>query len=131
MKIIDNKIYLLYNIIVNTLIDWSVVFVITNKKTDNKVLKEKNERYNVLNWEQYKEHKKKQINKWETKNQNKGITSSYTPQYILSFIIPLVGFILGAILLSKDSVSERKSGTNCILFGLLSLIIGIIFWQLF
>lgn len=50
--------------------------------------------------------------------------TSRTSQYIFSFLIPLIGFILGAILLSKEDKSERESGTNCILLGLLSLVVS-------
>lgn len=51
---------------------------------------------------------------------------SYTFQYIISFLIPLVGFILGAILLSKDEDEEKSVGKICIILGIISVVIGII-----
>ena len=47
-------------------------------------------------------------------------------QYFVSFIVPLVGFILGAILLSKDDEEQRQVGKECIVLGLFSSIIAII-----
>ena len=48
---------------------------------------------------------------------------NYLFQYIISFLIPLIGFILGAILLSKDD--EQKSvGKVCIIIGIVSTIIS-------
>lgn len=55
---------------------------------------------------------------------NQKHSTSHAPQYIFSFLIPLIGFILGAILLSKEDRSERESGTNCILLGILSLVVS-------
>lgn len=49
---------------------------------------------------------------------------SYTFQYIISFIIPLVGFILGAILLSKDDDEEKTVGKTLIIIGIVSIVIG-------
>ncbi len=47
---------------------------------------------------------------------------SYTFQYIISFLIPLIGFILGAILLSKDNEDEVSIGKQCIILGIVSII---------
>lgn len=49
---------------------------------------------------------------------------SYVFQYIISFLIPLVGFILGAILLSKDDEEEKSVGKTLIIIGILSVVIG-------
>lgn len=51
---------------------------------------------------------------------------SYTFQYIISFLIPLVGFILGAILLSKDDEEEKSAGKTVIILGIISIVIGTI-----
>ena len=51
---------------------------------------------------------------------------SYTFQYIISFLIPLVGFILGAILLSKDDEEEKTAGKTVIILGIVSIVIGTI-----
>ena len=44
--------------------------------------------------------------------------------YIFSFIIPLVGFILGANLMSKDNENEKSQGIICIILGIISIIIS-------
>ena len=51
---------------------------------------------------------------------------SYTFQYVISFLIPLVGFILGAILLSKDDEEEKSAGKTVIILGIVSIVIGTI-----
>ena len=48
---------------------------------------------------------------------------SHVFQYVISFIIPLVGFILGAILLSKESNKEKDLGKSFIITGIVSLVI--------
>ncbi len=53
-------------------------------------------------------------------------SKSYTFQYIISFLIPLVGFILGAILLSKDDEDEKSTGKTVIILGIVSIVIGTI-----
>lgn len=44
-------------------------------------------------------------------------------RYVFSFLIPLVGYILGAILLSKSDEKEKKVGKTCILLGVASTIL--------
>ncbi len=56
--------------------------------------------------------------------------SGNTFRYVISFLIPLIGYILGAILLSKDSEEERSVGQSCIILGIVSTIIGVIAWML-
>ena len=51
-------------------------------------------------------------------------SNSYTFHYIISFLIPLVGFIVGAIMLSKDDVERSTCGKKCIILGLISAIIS-------
>ena len=51
---------------------------------------------------------------------------SNTFRYVISFLIPLVGYILGAILLSKDNADEKSIGKSCIVLGIVSTIIGVI-----
>ena len=48
---------------------------------------------------------------------------SYTFQFVISFLIPLVGFILGAILLGKDDSDEKSAGKACIMIGLISMVV--------
>lgn len=49
--------------------------------------------------------------------------NSHAFQYIFSFLIPLIGFILGAMLFSKDNEEERSIGKVCIILGIVSIII--------
>ena len=51
---------------------------------------------------------------------------SYAFQYIISFLIPLVGFILGAILLSKEDDEKVAVGKHCIIIGIVSIVIYVI-----
>ena len=46
--------------------------------------------------------------------------------YILSLLIPLVGFIAGAINLTKDESYKKSIGVNCIVLGIVSTILGYI-----
>ena len=50
--------------------------------------------------------------------------TSYAFQYIISFLIPLVGFILGAILLSKEEAEEKEVGKICIMTAIMSMVIS-------
>ena len=51
------------------------------------------------------------------------IQTSYAFHYIISFLIPLVGFIVGAIFLAKDEEEEKSVGKMCIIIGIISMII--------
>ena len=53
---------------------------------------------------------------------------SNTFRYVISFLIPLIGYILGAILLSKDSDEEKSVGQNCIILGIVSAVIAVVVW---
>ena len=46
--------------------------------------------------------------------------------YILSFIIPLAGFIVGAIYASKDEVHYKQIGKNCLIFSVMNIVLGFI-----
>lgn len=52
-------------------------------------------------------------------------------RYFVSFLIPLVGFIMGAILLSKDDIHEKSAGKNCIILALISVVLATIIWVLY
>lgn len=58
--------------------------------------------------------------------QNEENSQSHVFQYIVSFLIPLVGFILGACLLSKDDENDKSTGKTCIIIGIISMLISII-----
>lgn len=51
---------------------------------------------------------------------------SYVFQYIISFLIPLIGFILGAILLGKNCDEEKSVGKVCIILGIVSVLVNAI-----
>ena len=46
--------------------------------------------------------------------------------YILSFFIPLAGFIVGAIYASKDEEHYKYIGKNCLIFSVLNIVLGFI-----
>ena len=52
--------------------------------------------------------------------------SGNTYRYIASFLIPIVGYVLGAILLSKNDEMEKTAGKNCIILGLVSSVISVV-----
>ena len=52
--------------------------------------------------------------------------NNHSFEHIISFLIPLVGFILGAILLSKEDVDEKEEGKTCIVLGICSMIVSML-----
>jgi hypothetical protein len=52
-------------------------------------------------------------------NQNK-----YGFHYVVSFLIPLVGFIVGAIMLASDDPKKASCGKGCIISAILSVVIS-------
>ena len=46
--------------------------------------------------------------------------------YILSFFIPLAGFIVGAIYASKDEEHYKHVGKNCLIISVMNIILGFI-----
>lgn len=58
---------------------------------------------------------------------NSSKNDSYTFHYIISFIIPLVGFIAGAIMLANNDAEKRACGKTCIIIGIVSMIVLAIF----
>ena len=46
--------------------------------------------------------------------------------YILSFFIPLAGFIVGAIYVSKDKEHYKHVGKNCLIFSVINIVLGFI-----
>ena len=46
--------------------------------------------------------------------------------YILSFIIPLAGFIVGAIYASKEEEHYKHVGKNCLIFSVINIVLGFI-----
>lgn len=60
-------------------------------------------------------------------------SKSYTFHYIISFLIPMVGFIVGGIMLSSDDNEKCSSGKRCILLGMFSIIfsaiLSVVLWK--
>ncbi len=46
--------------------------------------------------------------------------------YIVSFIIPLVGIILGIVYMVKPDQDSKKFGKMCLILGIISIILGIV-----
>ena len=53
-------------------------------------------------------------------------TTATTLLYILSFFIPLAGFIVGAIYASKDEEHYKYIGKNCLIFSVLNIVLDVI-----
>lgn len=56
---------------------------------------------------------------------------SYVFQYIASFIIPIVGYIMGAILLTKDEDDQRSAGKACLVIAIISTVVSITAFTIF
>ena len=54
---------------------------------------------------------------------NEDSNESVTSRYVWAFLIPLIGFIEGAILLASEQESQRSSGSGCIIASLISVVI--------
>ena len=52
--------------------------------------------------------------------------NKYLFHYVISLIIPLVGFILGAIMLSKEDPEQRNCGKVCSILSILSVFVCLI-----
>ena len=46
--------------------------------------------------------------------------------YILSFFIPLAGFIVGAIYSSKDEKHYKHVGKNCLIFSVINIVLTLV-----
>lgn len=47
----------------------------------------------------------------------------YTFHYVISFLIPIVGFIFGAIMLASDDEKKSECGKGCIITGIISMVL--------
>ncbi len=47
-------------------------------------------------------------------------------QYVISFIIPIVGFIMGAIMMAGENEARVSKGKVCIILGIISVILYLI-----
>ncbi len=64
------------------------------------------------------------INRMHRKAHRKA--QSYGFHFVVSFLVPLVGFILGSILLSNSDVETQTTGERCIILGIISSLIIVI-----
>lgn len=48
--------------------------------------------------------------------------------YLLSFLIPLAGFIIGAIYYTKPEPEFKEVGKMCIIIGLLAILLVVVCW---
>lgn len=53
---------------------------------------------------------------------------NFTFHYVISFLIPLVGLIVGAIMLAKDDAEKSRCGKTCIITAIVSMILLGIIW---
>ncbi|WP_337403843.1 hypothetical protein [Porcipelethomonas sp.] len=67
---------------------------------------------------------------YEIDNQDEENGQGHIFQYIASFLVPLVGFILGACLMAKDDENDRSTGKTCVIIGIISMLISIILCML-
>lgn len=64
----------------------------------------------------------------EPQTEEKG--PSFTFHYVISFLIPLVGFILGAMLLSDRDEARCQAGKACILWAIAGMVTASVLWVL-
>jgi uncharacterized membrane protein len=48
--------------------------------------------------------------------------------YLLSFFIPIVGFIIGAIYYTKPDPDYKHVGKMCIILGVVSILLVVVCW---
>jgi len=46
--------------------------------------------------------------------------------YLISFLVPIVGFIIGAIYYTKPEADYKHVGKMCIILGLLSILLAVL-----
>jgi len=56
---------------------------------------------------------------------------SYNIYSLVSFLLPLVGIIMGAIMMTKDNKLDRKLGEHAIVMAIFGLIVAGIFWVVY
>ena len=55
---------------------------------------------------------------------------SHVAQYIVSFVLPFVGWIMGGILMTKEDPAQRSVGLNCIVIGIVSGLLSFIVFMI-
>ena len=56
-------------------------------------------------------------------SKNNGSSQSFFFHYLISFIIPLIGFITGGIMLTNDDPQKSSAGKTCIILSIISVAI--------
>jgi hypothetical protein len=65
-----------------------------------------------------------------TSQQSYGGDKSYFLLYLVTFIFPIVGLIVGGIFTFDDDFVKREAGKGILIFGIVMIVIGAIFWSL-
>lgn len=60
----------------------------------------------------------------DEQEKNSANGNSYTFHYIISFLIPFIGFIVGAVMLANDDAEKSSCGKACIIIGIVSAILS-------
>lgn len=48
--------------------------------------------------------------------------------YILSFLIPVVGIILGIIWMNEQDMEKKQVGKTCLIVAIIAIVLGCICW---
>ena len=48
--------------------------------------------------------------------------------YLLSFFIPIVGFIIGAIYYTKSEPELKETGKMCLILAVLAIVVSVVCW---
>lgn len=48
--------------------------------------------------------------------------------FAYSFLVPLFGLILGALLLAKNAESDRQIGVRCVALSIFGVVVGVLGW---
>jgi len=80
----------------------------------------------AIDWEAINNREKELEKKAELLNEMEIMVdkTSTTLLYILSFLIPLAGLIVGAIYLSKEEEHYKHIGKNCLIYSVLNIVFG-------
>lgn len=55
---------------------------------------------------------------------------SYGTYTVLGLLIPLAGFIVGAVLMTKDGELDKKLGEHTIVMSVIGCVLGFVLWSL-
>ncbi len=72
----------------------------------------------------YREAEREPVEEDEEEEGTTERKDGYTFHYVISFLIPLCGFIMGAIMLANDDEEKAAAGKWCIIWGLISMVVS-------